>query len=181
MKKRKLPLVFSSLGRPDGKSFFIRLEAALHICRPRCLMNTEAGRAVASLILHRRGEPSRPGCVIAPPPTAALEQNVALRRVLWARRRQLAPRRNKAAALCWPNASLCCHLRSLLVLIDTIGATSPPKHPNPRLSTPVSQKHPRPPSVTSLLTAASNRWPAGGLVAPPPPEGKETAASPDPR
>ncbi len=47
VRERKLPLVFSSLGRPDGKSFFIRLEAALHICRPRCLMNTEAGRAVA--------------------------------------------------------------------------------------------------------------------------------------
>lgn len=42
VKERKLPLVFSSLGRPDGKSFFIRLAAALHICRPRCLMNTEA-------------------------------------------------------------------------------------------------------------------------------------------
>ena len=71
VKERKLPLVFSSLGSPDGKSFFIRLEAALHICRPRCLMNTEAGRAVASLILHSRGEPGRPGCVVPPPPTAS--------------------------------------------------------------------------------------------------------------
>lgn len=42
-KKSSLALVFSSLGTPDGESFFIRLEAALHICWPRCLMNTEAG------------------------------------------------------------------------------------------------------------------------------------------
>ena len=69
--ERKLPLVFSSLGRPDGKSFFIRLEAALHICRPRCLMNTGAGRAVASLILHPRGEPGRPGCAVPLPPTTS--------------------------------------------------------------------------------------------------------------
>ncbi|CAJ1059370.1 Hypothetical predicted protein [Xyrichtys novacula] len=56
--------------------------------------------------------------------------------VLGARRRQLAPHRNKAAARCRPNASLCCHLRSLLVLIDTIGATSLPKSPKHHLTPP---------------------------------------------
>lgn len=123
MTERKLPLVFSSLGRPDGKSFFIRLEAALHICRPRCLMNTGAGRAVASLILQPRGEPGRPGCAVPQPPTASRSRARCCGGVLGARRRQLAPRRNKAAALCRPNAALCCHLRSLLVLIDTIGVS----------------------------------------------------------
>lgn len=68
--------------------------------------------------------------------------------VLWARWRQLAPRRNKAAALCRPNASLCCHLRSLLVLIDMIGATLSPKTSSPLLTL----------HTLSPVTEASNRW-----------------------
>lgn len=80
--------------------------------------------------------------------------------VLWARSRQLAPRRNKAAALCRPNASLCCHLRSLLVLIDTIGATSPPCLP----------KHltlPHPPLLSLRLQTGGPRLrpPAGKVMA----------------
>lgn len=96
-----------------------------------------SSRAVASLILHSRGEPGRPGCVVPPPPTASRHQ-APEQNLLWAPRRQLAPRRNEAAALCRPNASLCCHLRSLLVLIDTIGATSPPPTPQTSSLSPTS-------------------------------------------
>lgn len=51
-------------GASRWEVIFIRLGAAPHICHCRCLMNPEPGRAVASLILQRQGEPSRPGCLV---------------------------------------------------------------------------------------------------------------------
>lgn len=95
--------------------------------RPSCrLINTAAARGARPARLPRTAAAHRV-------PLRHRSRTHHRNSVLRARRRQLAPRRNKAAALSRSDAPLCCHLKSLLVLIDAIVATPP-------------------------LAAASNRW-----------------------
>lgn len=113
--------------------------------RPCCrLINTALARGARPARLRRTAAAHR-----VPPRRRSRTRRCG--GVLGAQRRQLAPHRNKAAALCRPNASLCCHLRSLLVLIDTIGATSPPPSPQNIITSP---SHPR---LSPLLTHSPSR------------------------
>ncbi|CAJ1059369.1 Hypothetical predicted protein [Xyrichtys novacula] len=79
--------------------------------------------------------------------------------VLGARRRQLAPHRNKAAARCRPNASLCCHLRvNRKVQSRDKGTTAPCRHGGP----PYTRTPLRPESGGLLLSPSVGVKPGPG-------------------